>query len=371
MRICYLANAASIHTRRWASHFAERGHEVSVISLTNARIPGVEVRCIGLDPNVWGRLSYPLAVPPLRNLLRRLKPDVLHAHYAGGYGLTAALCGFRPLALTAWGSDVLILPRVSRLMRALVQLSLRRADLVTSMAQHMTAAIYGLGVAEGRVVTLPFGVDRNIFRGRPAGAREKGDGQTIVSTRHMEPVYNLGLLVEALPEITAAVPAVKVILIGEGSERGRLQNRVRELGLDRQALFLGAMQPGEIAARLSQADVFVSTSLSDGNNISLNEAMACGAFPIATDIPANREWIRHGENGFLTHLHDHRTLAALVIQALRRGPLRADAAAMNYDIIERRGSWVSAMEVMEEQYLNLIQQGASPQPIRAAAGVQQ
>src|SRR5580704_5301543 len=130
MKICYLANAASIHTQRWATHFSKRGHDVTVISLTYATIPGVTVRWIGPDPNVRGRIAYLLCLPRLRRALRELKPDILHAHYAGGYGLTAALAGDYPLVLTAWGSDVLILPKSSRTLRWLVKFALRRADLV-------------------------------------------------------------------------------------------------------------------------------------------------------------------------------------------------------------------------------------------------
>jgi glycosyltransferase involved in cell wall biosynthesis len=368
MRICYLANTASIHTERWASHFTQRGHQVTVVSLTNAPIAGVDVRWIGPDPNVEGRGAYLWAVPRLRKLLRELNPDVLHAHYAGGYGLTAALSGFQPMALTAWGSDVLILPRTSLLMRLLVTHSLRQACLVTSMAQHMTAAITGLGVPGDRVLTLPFGVDTKLFRPACRLSTSRA-GFTIVSTRHLEPLYNINLLVEAMPEIAAALPDVRLLLIGEGSERGRLEARVRELDLASQVKFLGRKRPREIARYLSDADLFISTSLSDGNNVSLNEAMACGAFPIATDIPANREWIRHGENGFLTGVRDSHALAGLAVQALRQRDLRVRAAEINWEIIQRRGSWSAAMDVMEEKYRNLIQAGQPAGAVRAAAGV--
>src|ERR1700679_2792829 len=97
MNICYLANAASIHTQRWALHFSKRGHNVTVLSLTSANIPGVTVRWIGPDANARGPIAYLLCLPRLRRALRELKPDILHAHYAGGYGLTAALTGFHPV----------------------------------------------------------------------------------------------------------------------------------------------------------------------------------------------------------------------------------------------------------------------------------
>ena len=57
---------------------------------------------------------------------------------------------------------------------------------------------------------------------------------------------------------------------------------------------------------LGQADIYVSTSLHDGTSVSLLEAMGSGAFPIVTDIPSNREWIHHGQNGFLVPVNEEK-----------------------------------------------------------------
>ena len=369
MRICYLGNATSVHTERWAGHFARLGHPVTVASLAQACIPGVDVQCIGPDPNLHGRLAYVAAIPRFRRLVRDWRPDLIHAHYAGGYGFIGALSGFRPTILTAWGSDVLILPQTSFFMRKLVRLALRRADLITSMADHMTEVICQLGVRPERVLTLPFGVDTALFHPCTASQPAGNGGPTIVSTRHLEPLYNVGLLIEAMPAIASCFPNVRLLLIGDGSERGRLRDRAAELNLDRHVTFLGRRRPPEVAEFLAQADLFVSTSLSDGNNISLNEAMACGVFPIASDIPANREWIQHGQNGFLTGVHDPLALAELAVEALGCPQLREQAATLNWNIIQERGSWGAAMEIMEERYRELISTGESAVSIRGAAGV--
>jgi glycosyltransferase involved in cell wall biosynthesis len=144
---------------------------------------------------------------------------------------------------------------------------------------------------------------------------------------------------------------------------------VNELGIARQVSFLGRQRPAEIAGHLSAADIFVSTSLSDGNNISLNEAMACGAFPVVTDIPANREWINHGENGFLTDAKDPAALTAYLNRALMDGELRSRAAASNWIVIQQRGQWSTAMHAIEAQYDKLIRKHGKPEPVRLAEGV--
>ena len=84
-----------------------------------------------------------------------------------------------------------------------------------------------------------------------------------------------------------------------------------------------------MALLLGQADLFISTSPSDGNNISLNEAMACGVFPIVTDIAANRAWITHGENGLLFPCRDANALADRVIEALGRPEWRQAVVPVN------------------------------------------
>jgi glycosyltransferase involved in cell wall biosynthesis len=369
MKICFFANAASIHTHRWAIHYTKQGHDVTVFSLTPAEIPGVTVRSIAPDPNRRGRIAYLLCLPALRRALRRLQPDVLHAHYAGGYGLAAALAGFHPLVTTANGSDVLIVPRKSRLMGQVVRFSLRQADLVTSGSRHVTAVLEALGVSRHRILTLPYGIDPSMFH---PGRRQTLPDRSplVVSTRTLEAVYNVGLLIEALPEIFQQFPRATALIAGDGGERAKLEARVGHLGLADRVTFLGKRQPAEIAGYLSAADVFVSTSFSDGNNISLNEAMACGAFPVATDIPVNREWIVHGQNGFLTSPTDAAALASFVNRALADRELRTQAAAANWNIIQQRGLWTAAMETMEQRYRNLIHAGEPPDEIRAAAGVQ-
>ena len=213
MKLCLLANATCIHTRRWAAHFSARGHEVVVLSLSAGEIPDVRVECVGPDPRKLGRVAYLLAVPAVRRAIRELKPDIVHAHYAGGYGLVGALTGFHPLVTSAWGSDVLLAPQSGLLMKWIIRMCVDRADLITSVADHMSDSMRALGIS-GRILTLTYGADRGVFRPRPENSWSSTG--LIVSTRHLEPVYNLELLVEALPAVFAAAPSAKVVIIGEG-----------------------------------------------------------------------------------------------------------------------------------------------------------
>jgi len=94
-----------------------------------------------------------------------------------------------------------------------------------------------------------------------------------------------------------------------------------------------------MAGLLAEADIFVSTSLYDGTSVSLLEAMACGTFPIVTDIASNREWILDGETGSLFSGGDEILLAKKILEAIRTPELLKKSIAKNRKIAQQGGYW--------------------------------
>lgn len=354
MRITYLGNSGSIHTIRWARHFAARGHEVTVLSFSSSMIDGIRTEYFpsaGSGP----RVNYWIVLPSLRNFLKKEPPDILHAHYATSYGLAGAVCNHHPFVVTAWGDDVLIDPERSWPYRMLVRWVMSRADLVTSMAGHMTELIVKRGYAEReRILTLPFGVDASLFSPERRHSEVAPSGMTVISTRHLAPEYDVETLIRAVPIILSKLPGTRFRIVGAGECRSYLEGLSATLGLAKSVDFLGSLEHHVLAGMLGEADIFVSTSRSDGNNISLNEAMACGAFPVVSDIPANREWIVDGENGLFFPVGNATKLAEQVIIAAARPDLRYQAAEKNWRIIQERGSWEVNMQRMEKAYKQLL-----------------
>jgi len=351
MTICYLANALSIHTQRWATHFAERCYNVHVISFHPGDIPGVQVHCVSPLVSIKP-VGYLLTLPKVKLLLRQIRPDILHAHYATSYGLLGALTGYHPFVITAWGTDVLIAPKQSKFLRVMVLFALRRADLVTSMAHHMTRTLIELGIPKETIFTLPFGVDTTIFH--PGLRTQEREDIDIVCTRPFEPIYNVELLIRALPQIVTVKPKVRCALVGDGHLRPKLETLARELGVEHNITWAGWVPLPDVAQWLSRAKVFITPALSDGNNISLNEAMTCGCLPIGSDIPANREWLVDGENGFIVPSDRPGVLAQRILEALNSEELRQRAAERNWQIVQERANWHKNIAGMEQYYQRLI-----------------
>lgn len=354
MKICYLANAQSIHTQRWASHFHKCGYDVTVISFDQAEIEGVHV--ISLRRMTSQRhLNILLNLVNIRNVVRKIAPDILHAHYATSYGFAGALTGKHPFVVTAWGTDVLVEPEKSSVYRQIVCFALRQADLITSMAPHMTEHLIMREYAPAdKMITLPFGVDTDVFNLSRRTRQHGSQPEVVVSTRRPDYGMDVDTFVRAIPAVLKVFDNLRFIITGEGSLRQSLEQLAGELGVYDHVEFLGDITHREMPDLLGVADVFVSTSPSDGNNISLNEAMACGVFSIATDIPANRAWIEPGKNGLLYPCRDVDQLADRIIKALRNPDWRQDVMSGNWEIISSRASWANSMAEMESHYNRLM-----------------
>ena len=350
MRILYASDALSIHTQRWAEAMRDAGDDVHIASFRAASIAGVTVHV--LPTAGLGKAGYVLAMPMLRRLCARLRPDVVHAQYVTSYGFLAAMARLKPLVVTAWGSDVLISPRESRFARWRARRALAGADVVTTVAEHMNAAVVALGASAADVMAMPFGVDTTLFC-PPATPRATTPPLRVISTRNFAPVYSVHTAIEALALLRARGLDVQLDLVGAGPLRDALQAQVQAAGLAGRVRFHGHVSHPQLAALLGAAHVFVSTALSDGNNVSLNEAMACGCFPLATDIAANAQWLSRGRSGVLFAPGDAQGLADGIAAVAGDAAWRDAAAAENRQIVLTRADWRLSVQRMRALYARL------------------
>lgn len=350
-KILYVADAKSIHTQRWAEHYRNNGVEVHIASFRAAELPGINVHLL---PTAYlGRLGYFIAVPYLRYIYKKINPDVTHAHYITSYGAVAALAGINPVVLTAWGTDVLISPKKSKIHRWLASYAVKHANAVTTVAEHMNQAVADLGVPRNNISAVPFGVDTQLFR--PAiNNKIPGKFVRVISTRNFLPIYNIETIICAVEKCILRGLQIQVDLVGDGPLRDELEKKVEVAGLSRCVKFYGHVDHKQLSSLLADADIFISSAISDGNNISLNEAMACSCYPIATAIPANMQWIEHGVNGLLYPTGDKEALANCIERAANDDLSRQKAGLLNRKIVEQRADWRICVARMNETYEAVI-----------------
>jgi glycosyltransferase involved in cell wall biosynthesis len=358
VRIAFLGDGSLNHVRRWVGYFHERGHEVLLLSFEPVDECPFPARRLTrrLPTKLLGYLS---AVGSIKRELETFRPDLVNALYLGGYGFAAARSGRRPLAVSSLGSDLLVDYPASMIHRFQIRSVLRSADLVTTDAEELSRIAISIGVNPAKILKAYLGIDEHLFFPRESARAEAppaGGRARVVSTRNLHPIYDVGLLVEAAPRVRERLDALFVIC-GAGPDRARLEERVSRLGLAPNFAFKGKLSSEEIARELRAADVYVSTSKSDSTSVSLLEAMASGAIPVVTDLPANREWITDRENGLIVKERTPRALASAILEALESPDFVAGAREINYLVINERGLWRENMKRVEEAFLALARNG--------------
>lgn len=345
--LCLLGHAPSIHLQRWALAMRQRGFAVSVISAAPQHIDGVDVHV--LPPA--GALGWFGRVPALRRLIAELAPDLVHGHYVTSYGLLAVLGGRKPRVLTAWGSDLLVSPRESRLVHALTGWILRRAALVTADSRDVLAAIADYR-PRARLEEIFWGADTERFV--PAPPQQKPAGFQVASLRAWEPNYRIERIVEAVAQLRASGP-VTLHLFGGGSGEAALRAQVARLGLDGHVVWHGKVDAERLPALMAACHVSVSVPASDATSVSLLESMACGLPVVVSDLAANRQWV-DAQGGAVVDGADA-TAIAQALAALRADPARAAAqGAHNRAVVEARASSRAQMDRMAALYRELLTQ---------------
>lgn len=349
MRICFVANADSIHVQRWIKYSVDRGHDVHLITHSDKVLEGItthRVKSIGIPDYIAGLIKT-------SKFIKEIEPDIVHAHYVSRYGIYAALANFHLLMITAWGSDILVdSEKYFGMPRFLIKYALKKADLIHSVAHHLTMKCIRLGADSKKIVTFPITPDLEKFN--PNVGPMLGGENIIVSTRALEPVYDVKALIESVPHIIEKIPSTQFVVIGDGSQKGPLERLAKSLSIDSRVKFIGHVSHDDMPGLLTSADVYVSTSLSDGASVSLLEAMACGVFPVVTDIEANRPWVQDGSNGFLVPTKSPRVLAQKIVEALENKEFRSTTRGKNLRVI-REHSWLKNMGVLEEEMLKLVE----------------
>lgn len=148
---------------------------------------------------------------------------------------------------------------------------------------------------------------------RYEGVREK----RIVNFCRLVPQKNLDLLIDAFSDIAPEFPAYSLHLYGEGSERDRLEQKIRDMNLQERVILQG--QSNRIYEDVRKAALFVSSSDYEGISNSMLEAISLGVPTICTDCPAGgaRETICHGENGLLVPTGNRAAMAEAMRMVLR------------------------------------------------------
>jgi len=362
MILCFVADARSMHTQRWVQYFAQKGHEVHLITYDpmDHPIDGVIEHVI---PS-WGRnmnLSFWPRQVAINRIIRRIKPDLIHAHFITKYGFHIPFSGNYPKIVTAWGDDVLILPRSSRILYFFTRHVLRSVDLIYAVSHDIQNHIINdFEIPIGKVHYLPFGVDTDLFFPKIPMHNDNQDIVVVFSNRRFFPVYDISTLIDGFAKAYASDRRLRLILKMDGPDEEKHREQVKSLNLSdiilfKKKTFCTNINYADIPDDYRNADIYITTSLSDGTPVSLLEAMASGLPCIATSVGGIPEWIEDTKTGLLITPGSPEETAQAILTLAADPSLCSRIGSAARDLIIRNGQWKNLMAQAEKDYQALIE----------------
>ncbi|RJP22523.1 MAG: glycosyltransferase family 4 protein [Candidatus Omnitrophota bacterium] len=357
MKICYIGDGDSIHNHFMVDWFQHKGHEILFLTDTPEHAPPCEVRQVAPRHGL-GPLRHLYAAANVRKHIQEWKPDILHAHNVTGYGYWAALSNFKPLVMTAWGTDLNVLAQKNPLIRSLVSFSLRRAKLITADAKALCETARKLAGKKADVRLLQWGVDLTDFE-QPISSENRDSFRAdadfvFLSTRRLRFLYNIDFIIRAFAQVLPRFPRSRLVVVGDDLLLTQFKKLANELGIQDRILFTGWVGRKRLIAALLSADAFLSVPSTDSTALSLLEAFAARLPVILSDLPANREWIEHGKNGLLVPPKDVEALAQAMIYMKSNEEEIKRWGKINRGIVEESGNREKEMVQLTKWYEEFI-----------------
>jgi glycosyltransferase involved in cell wall biosynthesis len=280
----------------------------------------------------------------------------------------------KPLVVTVMGGDVQpqqLLGRAGRFDHRTTKRMLSEADLLLAKSVALRKDIAVYGDYESKTHTVRWGIDAARFARDPARGetlrRKLGlpQGPVLLSPRILSPLYNVHLMVEAMPEILAKRPDAILLISRHREDRDyaeRLRQRVGELGLEKSVRFLEAVDHEGMRDLLSLASVVVSIPLADGLPQTLFEALASGTPLVLGRLPAYEEMVAHEREVLLTE-SSAGALAATVSRLLSDQPLAARLAAAGLSRIHEEPTLKDEARRVVDLYQSLLAGPRRPSPL--------
>lgn len=296
-------------------------YEVSVLGTTAAVVRSIAARREGARVLVLPPASSKLALRGIAAhvaAIRRLRPDVLHANlwtpWTCQYGILAAL--------VTPGVEVVAVEHLPLATRSRPQRWLKR-----QLSRRLTVHV-GVGDRAGRLIEEMIGLQpgtlRTIHNGVPEPGDERptplGDGPVIGSLGRLAEQKGYDTLLRALAHVDGA----RVVIVGDGPERRRLEQLAERLGVADRFELLGWRD--DARGYLAAFDVFVLPSRYEAFPLSILEAMLAGTPVLATDVGSVAEAIDHGHTGVLVAPDDPLALAAALRELLDDAQRRRELA---------------------------------------------
>lgn len=357
MKLLLLAAPSDAHCIRWANALDAQDNEVHICYVSNHK-----PRYDELSSNVKlhemkfkSPLGYYLNKRTLNNLVKSINPDVIHVHYASGYGTLGRLIDSKDKSLLSiYGSDIYDFPYKNKISNVIIKKNLAyyRYIASTSKAMAIQTTKVGKNIDIDDIYITPFGVDTNFFQYKD---HLKDNNKLIIgSIKKLEKKYGIEYGIEAIGILINQFKYnnIEYHIYGEGSQKENLIKLTEDLKITENVFFHNRIKNTSVPDKLMSFDLFLAPSILDSESfgVSVVESMAVGVPVIASDVDGFNEVLNYGECGEIVKRKNSHDLAMSILKFYENKQLLEEKRIKAKHRVEELYVWEHNVELVLSIY---------------------
>ncbi len=299
----------------------------------------------------------------LAKIVKKENINIIHAHWIIPQGFIAVLYKklFQKKNLkiicTSHGSDIFALQ--NSLMKKIKKWTLNNVDKLTVVSNAIKEEVGKLGVKKDLPIeVISMGVDTELFNPNEYDQKIKEryniKGPFLLFVGRLVENKGVKYLIDAMSGVIRRYPKIKLLIVGFGSLEDELKAQVKNLNLEKNIIFTGAIPNYELPKYYATADIFIGPSIitegggREGLPVTYLEAMASGCIVLGTDLSGNKDVIKEGVNGYFIKQKNSKDIEDKISKVL-------DNKELNQEEISRLMKENYAWEIISKKYLEFLQ----------------
>lgn len=293
----------------------------------------------------------------IKKIIKNKQIDFIHAHWIIPQGLLSVFIKLLykvPFIMTVHGSDISRLNYF--LIKFFIKLTLQKCDICTVNSSSTKKKLMDIFIPKN-IKVLPMGVDTEKFHPSKHDDTLKTEykikGPFLLFVGRLSRDKGIEYLIKAMPQIIKKYSDTKLLIIGDGALREFLRELIRKMKIQKNVIIIGGRSNNELPKYYATADVFISPSLTEGQGVTLIEAIVSGTPVIGSNIGGIPEIIKNNETGLLVREKHPDQIAAAVIKLLDNQELREKLVKEGQEYIKQKFDWANVSKQFKAVYSDI------------------
>jgi len=286
------------------------------------------------------------------------KYDIVIGYRIPSYGFLASFVNNTKIVIAAQGATDIWPPSglMAKFKRILMKRALRKAHLIHAWGNEMNLNLQKVYPCSHKILLMPRGIDKSIFNNKNRKDIFSIDNNyvyTFITTRALSPDYNHQKLIWAFYEFKKFNIPFIFNIVGAGVLEDSLKKLVNELDLEKEIKFRGKLDIMQLSFYYQKSDVYISIPVTEGVSASLFEAMACGCYPILSNLPSYDEFIVNRKNGTILKNLDPKAISWEILNSIGSQDYLGRASTFNFELINKIADNCKNMKLFIAKYREL------------------